>query len=264
MQMNSIERTVISRRRLLGTITGASLCFYKVPQAFGAVEFWNNKDPSEWTTEEVLQLTRRSPWAKDARVEMRAGRQGGYGNSGGGIGPEIGGVPGGIGGRGIGGGPTPIDIGGDRNRDRRGQNSGQARGRDSDATVCWESAQPVRDALKYPVPADFADRYAIGVTGLPLTSEGDRRRDRSAATQDDMLDRLKSGASLTAKNRESEQAGVVQRARGGSVILFGFLKELLPLTEADKDVVFLLNTDEFKVTAKFNPKEMIYRGMLAV
>src|SRR4051812_8117182 len=132
MQMNLIERAVITRRRLLGTITGASLCLYKVPQVFGAVEFWNSKQPSEWTSEEMLQLTRKSPWAREALVEMKAGRQGGYGNSGGGIGGELG-VPGGIGGRGAGGGPTPIDIGGERNRDRRGQNSGPARSRGSDA-----------------------------------------------------------------------------------------------------------------------------------
>jgi len=113
--------------------------------------------------------------------------------------------------------------------------------------VVWESAQPLRDALKYRFPADFADRYVIGVHDLPAAK-----------------DRENVMATLQARGQSPVDAGVVLERQGGSVLLFGFSKELLPLTASDKDVLFTLNTDRFSVRTKFDPKEMLYRGMLAL
>jgi len=47
-------------------------------------------------------------------------------------------------------------------------------------------------------------------------------------------------------------------------LVTGELKELLPLQSTDKEIIFTLDTDQFSVKARFDPKEMIYRGMLAV
>jgi len=231
-------KTNTTRREAMGRLLLGTLC--AVPDVFGASEFWDTKEPSAWSSDELLQLTTRSPWAKEARIEMKAGSQGVSGN--------VGAGPGGRGGTGS----------------ERIQNRESAQTRAPLATVRWESAQPVRDALKYPISAEFADHYVIGVNNLPMTSEGGRGRDRPAANLEELLDRLKNGASLQAKAKDRELAGVIQRARGGSVILFGFSRELLPLTVDDKDVVFMLDTPEFKVRAKFDPKEMMYRGMLAL
>ena len=48
------------------------------------------------------------------------------------------------------------------------------------------------------------------------------------------------------------------------VLLCAFSKELLPLTSTDKDVLFALDTEQFSIKARFDLKEMIYRGKLAL
>jgi len=45
---------------------------------------------------------------------------------------------------------------------------GQQRGTSYKGTVRWESAQPVLDALKTPLPDAFANHYVIAVIGFPL------------------------------------------------------------------------------------------------
>jgi hypothetical protein len=42
------------------------------------------------------------------------------------------------------------------------------------------------------------------------------------------------------------------------------LKELLTLSEKDKEVVFALNTNQLALKVKFEPKEMMYQGKLAL
>src|SRR6201986_1559569 len=60
----------VTRRRWLGA-TGSGLFLSAAREAFGASDFWNKKEPSAWTSDEVLQLTTRSPWARDTRVELK-------------------------------------------------------------------------------------------------------------------------------------------------------------------------------------------------
>jgi hypothetical protein len=76
-----------------------------------------------------------------------------------------GGRIGGMGIPGIGGG----GMGGGRGRGRGGRSAQSFNG-----TVRWESAKPILDALKTPLPEVFADRYVISVSGFPLDS-GRRR-----------------------------------------------------------------------------------------
>ena len=64
---------------------------------FGAArEFWNERQPAEWTDDEREILLTRSPWAKEASVDFNAG--GGLGTSrstrtGGGMNRRGGGTP---------------------------------------------------------------------------------------------------------------------------------------------------------------------------
>ena len=111
-------------------------------------EFWDKKDPSEWTSDEIDRLTTKSPWAKEAAAQLSGGADGGYG--GGGQTGQGGGYPGG----GTGGVGMPrigiggIGIGMPRNRGGMGggQNPGNGRGAATTyrGTVRWESAQPIR------------------------------------------------------------------------------------------------------------------------
>ena len=145
--------------------------------------------------------------------------------------------------------------------------------------VRWESAQPILDASGVPLPADFTDRYAISVSGLPIgVMERPRRgadsgsplsadpaENTPAARQRRMVEQLQLSATLEAKGRESEQPGVVRPVpRTPGTYLFGFSKELLPLTASDREIVFTLKTALMSVRAKFEPKEMMYGGKLAV
>ena len=120
----------------------------------------------------------------------------------------------------------------------------------TEVTVVWESAQPLLDALKSSFPSDFANHYVIGVNDLP-TAEGGRK-----VNQESMA------ANLQARGKDSIDAGGVLPSRG--VVLFAFSKELLPLSPADKEVLFTLDTNQFSVKVKFDLKEMMYRGKLAV
>jgi hypothetical protein len=194
---------------------------------FGASEFWNKKDPSAWTSDEVLQLATRSPWAKTGRVLPKPGRDRGSFQQ---PGPDIGG-----GGTGRGSNPKlgevpVVPVG--------------------EVTVVWASAQPLLDALKSSFPADFANHYVIGVNDLPAT-EGGRK-----VNQDSMA------ANLQVRGKDSTDAGGVLPARG--TVLFAFSRELLPLSVADKEVLFALDTNQFSVKVRFDLKEMTYRGRLAV
>jgi hypothetical protein len=231
------EHRLLPRRRWLVTAAAAGLCIRLESKAFGA-EFWSKKDPALWTTEEILLLITKSPWARDTRVDRKAKGHGALGEE-----PEIDPSTDPSNGSGRGGGtPTKTQI------------------KAPSVTVTWESAQPLLDALRYPIPADFADHYVIGVKNLPIIVEVGSRR----LSQEELLDWLKNSATLRTKSKEPVQAGVVVVTRGGSMVLFGFLKELLPLTRTDRDVTFTLNTDQLAIKARFDPKEMIYRGKLAL
>jgi hypothetical protein len=195
---------------------------------FGASEFWNKKNPSVWTSDEILQLATKSPWAKTARVLPNPGRDRGSLDS---RVPDL----------------ASGNAGGRSGNSKLGE---VAVIPVAEVTVVWESARPLLDALKTNFPADFANHYVIGVNDLPAT-EGGRK-----VNQDSM------SASLRAHGRDSVDAGGVLPTR--DVVLFAFSKELLPLNAADKEVLFTLETNQYSIKTRFDLKEMIYRGRLAV
>jgi hypothetical protein len=109
-------------------------------------------------------------------------------------------------------------------------------------TVRWESAAPIIDALREPIPGEFAGHYAIGIVEPP---PGD------------------ADATLQAKGKAPVQAAMTHRTRMG-VLVFGFSKELLPLGVGDKDVQFNVETAQFSLRAVFQPKDMIYKDGLSL
>jgi hypothetical protein len=201
----------LTRRGVLTLAAGAGMAGWSRLNAFSS-DFWNKKEPAEWSAEEIEQLTTKSPWSRETSAQFSqderdggypGGGGGGYPGGGGGYpgggggypgggggypggggmgGPRIGGIPG-MGGGGMGGG-----RGGGRGR--RGQSAESIKG-----TVRWESAKPILEALKTPLPDVFANHYVISVSGFPLS--GGRRRsqddsdENSSKSTEDMLDRLK-------------------------------------------------------------------------
>lgn len=255
---HDLNAHTLTRRGVLTLATGAGIASWGRLYASGG-DFWNKKEPADWSSEEIDQLTTKSPWSKPVNAQMPTdqggyGSQGGQGGQGGGMGgPRVGGIPG-MGGGGMGGG----GMGGGR----RGRGGGQAT-ESYKGTVRWESAKPIGEALKTPLPEAFANHYVISVSGFPLSTG--RRRSQDDSDNTDNLDRLKSVTYLQPKDKRDLQPGVVQQqtSYSGSV-LFGFSRELVTLKPEDKEVAFITQFGRLNVKAKFNLKEMLYRGELAV
>jgi hypothetical protein len=220
-------------------------------------EFWNKKDPSQWSSDEIERLKTKSPWARSVNVTLR--QSGSGGNSGGGY-PGGGMGGGGMGGGGMGrgrrggmGGPAPIEYHG---------------------VVRWVSAKPIQEVLKSPVPQGLANAYVISVSGIPILTGGRQQTDDSDSDSSgargpsqDVLDRIKNLTYLEPKGKSPAQPSTVQPGSAGfetNVLLFGFPHEVLQLTNADKEVSFTTQLGRLEVKTKFNLKDMMYRKELAL
>jgi hypothetical protein len=208
-------------------------------------DFWNKKEPADWTGAEIDELTNKSPWAKEVSVSTS---------------PQGGG-----GGMGRGGGMGIPGMGGSR---RGGGGGGGMPGQSFKGIVRWESAKPVLDALKTPLPEGFADHYVISVGGIPLDA-GSRRRyqsqDDNSQTDQNTLDRLKGVTYLQPKDKRDLQPGIiVQQPASYGNVYFGFAKDLVTLRPEDKEVTFITQFGSIQVKSKFNLKDMLYHGELAV
>jgi len=253
--------------------------------AFGASDFWNRKPAADWSEKEIAELKTHSPWAKKVRAELTGGfggpggregapqsmdRSGSRGSFGGISGADSNGISeGGGGGRGGGGGGRGGAGGG-------GDFGGGAPvPQGPEVVVRWESAQPVVEALRIKLPDALANHYAVSVTGLPpqmLVMMLNRGRGRGetpppedpAERQKALIDRLAHSASLSAKGHDPEVAELVLQTQSRETLIFGFRKESLRLTPTDKDVQFVMKLGALTVKAKFEPKEMMYKGDVSV
>ncbi|HEY3825003.1 MAG TPA: hypothetical protein VGL82_10605 [Bryobacteraceae bacterium] len=224
--MHGDQYALMTRRGWVAAAS-AGFGFVAASELFGASDFWNKKDPSAWTSDEILQLATRSPWARTGQVLPKPGRdRGSFGRS----------IP---------------DLGGGGGGRSENPKTGEVPVLPvTEVTVVWASAKPLLDALRTSFPADFANHYVIGVNDLP-EDQGGRK-----------VDRENMGANLKIRGKDSVDAGGNLQTR--ETILFPFSKELLPLTVADKEAVFTLDANEFSVKVRFDLKEMMYRGKLAV
>jgi len=283
------RRVAISRRRMM-QIAASGVAI--LPLGATNADFWNKKAPQAWSSDEVDRLITKSPWAKPVKALWAAGGPpsndypgpgtgtgtGGRYPTGGGY---PGGSPGGYPGGGYPGGGYPSGrtnggvgipgIGGLSIPGLGGRSKGGAATSPYEGTVRWDSARPVLDAMKTPLDEEFAGRYVISVRGIPLvggrstrsTGEEDGTVWRKQEQED--LEEMKSMTSLQVKGRELVQAGVAARQIGtGHGFLFGFSKEMLPLSVHDSEIQFHAQIGKLIVKASFVPKEMVYRGEFAV
>jgi hypothetical protein len=143
------------------------------------------------------------------------------------------------------------------------------------ATVRWESAKPVQAALKTPLPEGLAGAYVISVSGVPiLASHRDRSGDPdndtavSKGLSDEVLERIKSLTYLEPKGKSAAQPSVVQKgsisSSGMPTLLFGFPRDVVPLSADDKEVLFTTKLGQIEVRSKFNLKDMMYHNELAL
>lgn len=268
----------LTRRGLLMLAAGAgaqtSLRLYA-----GSSDFWNKKEPAEWSSEEIDKLVTKSPWARQVTASSAAmSRQyGDSGGNGGGMGdPGIGGGGGGYPGGGGMGSPGGGGMGG------RGMGGGGRRGGGAGpmpvsytATVRWESAKPVQEALKTPLPEGLAGAYVISVSGVPILTSGRQHSDDpdsdtavSKGLSDEVLERIKNLTYLEPKGKSAAQPKVVQKgpisSSGTPTLLFGFPRDVLQLTADDREVLFTTKLGQLEVKSKFNLKDMMYHKELAL
>jgi hypothetical protein len=244
-------------------------------------DFWNKKEPAEWSAEEIDKLATKSPWAKEVNAASAAvsrpysGGGGNGGNRGGGgmgdpgIGGGGGGYPGG------GGGYPGGGMGGGRGTGGGRRGGGGPMPLSYRATVRWESAKPIQAALKTPLTEGLAGAYVISVSGVPIlepgrqhSDDGDTESTVSKGLSDEVLDRIKNLTYLEPKGKSPAQPSVVQKGAistsGTPILLFGFPRDVVPLTADDREVVFTTKLGAIEVKTKFNLKDMMYRNELAL
>jgi len=271
-----------------------------LPGFAASKEFWDTKPSTEWSSSEVDRLLTKSPWAKEASVSYNGGP--GYSNRGGnGGGRRAGGIgfPGGGGGIGFPGGGLGYPGGGNRggypgggypngggNYPPNGDPGAGGDARHYHATVRWESAQPIQEALHAGAPdrardSEFAKYYVIQVLGDLPDFGAERRRDddddressKRSSSGDDAdeqnqrrLDMFKQYTKFEKKDGflrlEKVEQGSRTSSRGpGTLFYFSRQDEV---SADDRLLSFFTKMGPVEIKAKFTPKEMLYHGKLAV
>ena len=231
-------------RRSWMVVAGAGTAGWR--RAFaGTADFWNRKESAEWSSEEIQKLLTKSPWAKEVRAESSKTIK----------------DPGAVADPGTGypryGRKANMGMG------KPGKTPSSKRITTYTGTVLWESAKPVRDALKTALPEDFNGLCVLSVSGVPLVKL--KAQNDEGTASHGALEKSKAATTLRVKGREPVMPGVVQQQTGnGAVYLFGFAKDGLAIAKDDKEAVFETHMGKLVFTAKFSPKEMLYKGELAL
>lgn len=213
---------MITRRNF--TLLGFAAAGLPIHCVVGAshVEFWNQKQPAEWSSAEIQELVTHSPWAKEGIVDMF--------------------MAGGRSGR--------------RSRGARDQNNSTDVLPQVKALVRWETAAPIREAAKNDIATNAGGNYVISVVGLPMgegRGESETLQERLKGAT--LLERRgkESLAPVQIQSRDTPQ---------GAMLLFFFPKETRPIQVADKEVVFVTKLGPLELKVRFPLKEMIYKGRL--
>jgi len=78
------------------------------------------------------------------------------------------------------------------------------------------------------------------------------------------LEKVRAVSTLHAKGRDPLEAALVKPAGAHEVFLFGFSRQALEISKEEKEVLFGTTVNKVPMTARFNPREMVYRGVLAL
>lgn len=236
---------MILTRRSLFQLAGLAIAPWSVIRALAAADFWNTKDPDAWTADDIAKLMKKSPWAREVTGERTTNQKNSSTSD-----PNL----------------TNPRMGTSRSRNNpMGLPGGNTRNPKPPAsnkstttykgTVLWESAKVIRDAAKSPLPDGFENQYVLSVTGVPLAKNSSRNA----------LDTVRQVTFLTVKGHDPlEAAAVQQNQSNGAIYYMGFSREALAITKDDKEVAFTTAMGKVHFTAKFNPKDMLYHGELAV
>lgn len=222
----------------LGLASFAAAGLWTPAEAAGK-EFWNEKKPEDWTTEERQEMLTRSPWAKEPSTNYDGGggaavTRGMSTNRHGGVSP--------------GGARTP--------------SSGSPKVPDKfPSVVRWESALPIREANGNSLKDDPAANYILKIIGdLPMLSPASD--DETESEYRRRLDPLKSFTKLEKKGDAIYLSDMRYDGKGANAgALFFFVRNDL-ITLDDKTVTLVTKLGPIGVKVKFTLHDMIYRGKL--
>jgi hypothetical protein len=220
-------------------------------------EFWESKDPANWSAQEKEIVLYQSPWARDgfarmAEKDLTAPAPSGQNVEMPDVRPGV--PPGGVKGVPIG---EPV---------KRGPKLG---GNPVEFHVLarWETAKPVRLAGGPEVPEMTGQFYVIRLRGLPLMppakpSPGEPAPDPNAG----MLDSIKAGSRLERSGKAPIPCSHLFTGSGDASreLLLFFPKGADPITTADKTVTLESRFAVFSLSIRFPLKDMMYRGELAL
>jgi hypothetical protein len=205
------------------------------PARLLAADLWDQKPPEEWTREEIERLLTKSPWAKEAAIVNTA--QTGPLNS-----PRTmsrrGGVP-------------------NNSTSQVPEFTGKWK-----ASVRWDSALPVREALKSKMSVDLSENYIINVFGdVPSPAPNDQD---SADERKTKFEILQERTRLERKDdplelKRVELAPKNPLSQPGTLFYFS---RVFPVTLEDRQVTFVTKIGPLELKCKFTLKEMLYRGNL--
>jgi len=210
--------------------------------AYGAAkDFWNEKKPSDWTEEEIQEMLTKSPWAKDAAIFDSAAHKGVSSA------PYAGGA-----------------YGRRRYESPNGKSLPTVNGLQGwRATVRWQSALPVRDAMKAPKTADTDESYIIALVGdIPGASVPSD--DDSAAERQQKMDILKESTRLERKDDplELQRVKIAPRTTLSPSGTLYYFSRVLPITAEDRQVTFVTKVGPLEVKCKFTLRDMLYHSNL--
>ncbi len=204
--------------------------------SFPASEFWNDKKPEDWTDQEIQEMLTKSPWAKEGAVSVFGGAGGSLLNRNGAMNRS----------------GNMSSTGRQRTNTTQTQ-SGEAPDLRYKAIVRWQSALPIREALKEKSIPGVADSYIIAVVGDLAMADPDA----DEAQRESRLDMMKQYTKL------DRHGGAIALSNMETVKKLGTLF-YFPRAEPIKDgqVTFSTKMGPIEVKCKFAVKEMMYRGKL--
>ena len=250
-----------TRRRLLQAAT-IWPAFHALPAA--RKEFWENKDPAEWSDEEKRILLGQSPWAREGivrfEVELKGARATGsyegVARPGGGVpGANPGATPGAVASVPIGERPPPVPS----------TDTGQSVR--FKVLARWESAKPVRLAGGPEMPEGTAQFYIIRLRGMPLLPPPKGRDGDSVPNPNQgMLDAIQQNSRIERKNKIAISCAHLLTGSGESAteLLLLFARGTDPITVGEKAVTLESRFGPFHLSVKFPLKDMLYKGALAL
>jgi hypothetical protein len=137
------------------------------------------------------------------------------------------------------------------------------------ARVRWESAQPVREALKEKLPKDYEGYYVIAVHGLPQMRRPRGQPEGGPNIDPDemrkrMVERMKESTTLSRKGQDPARPERIETTtvEDASIFLFFFPRGETPITLEDKELTFATQFGPMEMKATFPLKEMLYKGKL--